>query len=74
VNWLPDMANSPPVVPECSQGTKCDRDVRLKSRVCSAKPLRASVLLLLVVLPLFIKAVASLEVSGDIYQLFAGLY
>lgn len=66
MNWLPDMANSPPVVPVSSQGTKCDRDVRLNSRVCSAKPLRASVLLLLVLLPLIIKAVASLEVSGDI--------
>jgi len=64
VNWLSVMANSPPVVPEFSQGTKCNRDVRLKSRVCSAKPIGAPVLLLLLILlPLFIKAVASLEVS-----------
>lgn len=74
MNWLSDMANSPPVIAEFSQGTKCDRDVRQKSRVCSAKPLRAPVLLLLLLLPLFIKAVASLEVSGDTYQLYAVLY
>lgn len=58
------MANSPPVVPEYSQGTKYDGDVELKSRVCTAKPFRAPVLLLLLtLLPFFIKAVASLEVS-----------
>ena len=64
VNWLSGMANSPPVVPDFPQGTKCDRDVRLKSRVCSAKPLGVPVLLLLLILlPLFVKTVASLEVS-----------
>jgi len=64
VNWLSGMANSPPVVPEFSQGTNSDRDVKLKSRLCSAKPYGVPVLLLLIfLLPFCIKAVASLEVS-----------
>jgi hypothetical protein len=71
VNWL-GMANSPPVVFESSTGTKCDRDMTVKSNRCSAKPFRASVLLLLVLPLLYITAVASLEVSvGDAYQLLA---
>ena len=67
------MANSPTLVPVSSKGTKCDRDMRVKSGMCSAKHLRVSVLLLLLVLPLLcITAVGSSEVNfGDTYQLMS---
>ena len=64
MDLLSGMANSLPLVPEPSKGTKCDRDMKVKCRKCSEKRLWAPVLLLLFVLPLlFIKAVASVEVS-----------